>query len=51
MKAKVYDVNVALSLEVDKSYVDGQLVLKANQATRYTKTELDDLLIPTAIKR
>ncbi|MFM7984605.1 MAG: hypothetical protein ACKPKO_35295, partial [Candidatus Fonsibacter sp.] len=33
--------NVALALKSDKTYVDTQLALKANQSTTYTKTEVD----------
>ncbi|MFM7978165.1 MAG: hypothetical protein ACKPKO_02520 [Candidatus Fonsibacter sp.] len=34
-------MNVALALKSDKTYVDIQLALKANQSTTYTKTEVD----------
>ena len=34
-------MNVALALKSDKTYVDTQLALKANQSTTYTKTEVD----------
>ena len=30
------------------TYVDGQLTMKANQATTYTKTETDNMLTPKA---
>ncbi|MFM7982296.1 MAG: hypothetical protein ACKPKO_23550, partial [Candidatus Fonsibacter sp.] len=35
------DMNVALALKSDKTYVDTQLAQKANQSTTYTKTEVD----------
>ncbi|MFM7983546.1 MAG: hypothetical protein ACKPKO_29890, partial [Candidatus Fonsibacter sp.] len=37
-------MNVALALKSDKTYVDTQLALKANQSTTYTKTEVDTAL-------
>ncbi|MFM7984627.1 MAG: hypothetical protein ACKPKO_35420, partial [Candidatus Fonsibacter sp.] len=40
-KANTTDMNVALALKSDKTYVDTQLALNANQQTTYTKTALD----------
>ena len=34
-------MNVALALKSNKTYVDTQIALKANQLTTYTKTEVD----------
>ena len=34
----------------DKTYVDGQLALKANQLTTYTKIEVDGLVSPKSDK-
>ncbi|MFM7978233.1 MAG: hypothetical protein ACKPKO_02865, partial [Candidatus Fonsibacter sp.] len=39
--ANTTDMNVALALQSDKTYVDTQLALKSNQSTTYTKTEVD----------
>ncbi|MFM7988764.1 MAG: hypothetical protein ACKPKO_56565 [Candidatus Fonsibacter sp.] len=35
------DMNVALAPKSDKTYVDNQPALKANQSTTDTKTEVD----------
>ncbi|MFM7989447.1 MAG: hypothetical protein ACKPKO_60045, partial [Candidatus Fonsibacter sp.] len=40
-KANTTDMNVALALKSDKTYVENQLALKANQSTTYTKREVD----------
>ena len=37
-----------LATKASTAYVDGQLVLKANQSTTYTKTEVDNALAPKA---
>ena len=37
-----------LATKATTAYADGQLVRKANQATTYTKVEVDTLLTPTA---
>ena len=48
--AHVLVMNSALALKVDKSCVDGQLVLKAKQATTYTMVEVANMLVPKAIE-
>ena len=40
---------VALALQLDKTYVDGQLALKVNQSTTSTKTSVDTELATDAI--
>lgn len=42
--AKTVDVNTALSVKADADLVDAALLLKADQATTYTKTEVDTAL-------
>ena len=44
-QAKVSDMNSALSYQVEKSYVNDKLDLKANNATRYTKDEVNHIIV------
>ena len=42
------DTDNLLTPKATITYVDGQLVLNANQSTTYTKTEVDNFLTPKA---
>ena len=48
--ANTVDVNAAFVRKAYKTYVDGQLVLKADQSTTYTNNEAINMLAPKAVQ-